>query len=75
MTKAGDLFVCVCCKDSYPSDEATPDAQYGGPVCPECRRNSSWATAFLKKAGIVRPFSTNDIDEDNLKRFQNYPNV
>lgn len=67
--KAGLLFKCVCCSDPAPESEAHYDQQFGGPICTECRRNSLWAIAYLKKEGIDRPFAINDINNHNNKRF------
>lgn len=66
---AGELFVCVCCEDEAPQEEASYDPQFSGPVCEECRRNSKWAMAWLKREGITRPVVKSDINEYNCKRF------
>jgi hypothetical protein len=68
--KAGHLCKCVCCLEDFDEADATLDAQLGGPICPECRRNTLWATAYLKKfAGADRPFEKADLTNENHKRF------
>ena len=67
---AGELFVCVCCNEESPQQDASYDDQYAGPVCETCRRNSKWAQAWLKRGGIVRPMVKSDINQFNFKRFK-----
>lgn len=45
---AGQLFVCVCCKEPAPEIEARYDKDYDGPVCQMCAINGSKAEAWLK---------------------------
>ena len=68
MSKAGDRFLCVCCREDSDSDEASYDDQYGGPVCDCCRRNSRDSVAWLKHAGIDRPITTDDVNVKNYNR-------
>jgi len=67
--KAGHLFRCVCCDEEHDENVAVFDQQLAGPLCPECRKNSLWATAYLKKEGIDRPIVVGDINDSNSKRF------
>jgi hypothetical protein len=46
------------------------DRQLGGPVCNHCRFLLLGATAWLKKADIVRPLVPEDINEWNHPRFK-----
>lgn len=62
-------FRCVVCGDGADEDGAYFDSQFAGPICPECRRNTLWATAYLKKEGIDRPFCGGDVNQANHKRF------
>jgi hypothetical protein len=67
--KAGHLYKCACCSEDHPEGTESMDAQLCGPVCPECRRNSLWAIAYMKKEGIDRPVCLKDINDNNSKRF------
>jgi len=68
MSKAGDLFVCVCCKEEHDSEQHSYDEQCSGPVCEECRTSFIKGLAWLKHCGIDRGVSTDDITEQNYNR-------
>jgi hypothetical protein len=67
--KAGHLFSCVCCSDEKDESEAKYDTQLNGPICFECQRNTNWAVAYMKKAGISRPLNQNDLNPQLKARF------
>lgn len=46
--KAGQLFICVCCRDETPESEAAYDDDLDGPVCQMCRKDMGKAQAWLK---------------------------
>jgi hypothetical protein len=69
MSKAGRNFVCVCCKETYPEEDAAHEPQFDGPVCGECRSRCIKAAAYLKHAGIARPMIKTDLNPNNYKRF------
>ncbi len=71
---AAHLFSCVCCREDKPEDEATLDAQLGGPVCEECAKNLMKGVAWLRHAGIARPIDITDINDHNCNRFKGYNN-
>jgi hypothetical protein len=68
----GEKFLCVCCAEPHPEEEAKFDPQLNGPVCEHCRFLLLGATAWLKKAKITRPLAPTDINQDNYKRFKGY---
>jgi len=67
VSKAGQQFVCGCCKDAFDESLAVVDDQLG-PVCPSCFKDIRAALAWMKKAGFVRPVNTNDLNPTNKKR-------
>lgn len=71
--KAGYEFICSCCKEPHPEDEAINDAQLG-PICKSCERQARWATAWLKRAGINRPMDENDVTEQYKSRYNKNEN-
>ena len=46
--KAGMMFRCCCCGESFPEDQAIVDQQLG-PVCKECNTRLLGANAWLKE--------------------------
>lgn len=66
--KAGYLFCCVICGDEHAESEAINDDQLNGPVCKECKRNSDWGIAWMKRANIVNPIRRSDLNEHLKKR-------
>jgi hypothetical protein len=53
--KAGELFTCVCCRESRPDEEAVLDREQRGPVCLDCRKLLRNAEAWLRHHGLVAP--------------------
>lgn len=72
MTKAGESFTCVVCRDPYPMDEAGSDPSCGSPVCEDCRKLLIKAAAYLKHEGINRPLTEGDINTFNCNRIKNF---
>jgi queuine/archaeosine tRNA-ribosyltransferase len=70
MSKAGELFVCSCCKEEHEIDQHSYDEQCGGPVCDTCRRYFIKALAYLKHEGINRGVTTDDVTEENINRLK-----
>jgi hypothetical protein len=72
MTKAGESFVCACCKEPHALlEQPAYDADYRGPVCEPCRRLSLWSKALLKRwAKASRSVESADVTISNYKRFE-----
>jgi hypothetical protein len=66
--KAGYLFRCVICNEEHPEIEAVADDQLNGPVCKECKRNSDWGIAWMKRANILQPIRRSDLNPHLKKR-------
>lgn len=70
MSKAGELFICVCCKEQHEIDEHSYDEQCGGPVCEGCRKSFIKVQAWLKHSGIDRGITTDDVNQHNYNRLR-----
>lgn len=67
--KASELFICACCGEPHPEPHAFFDEQWKGPVCTECRSNSKWAVAWMKRAKIAEPLRESDLNPQLKARF------
>lgn len=65
MSKAGEQFVCACCKDSFDIDSSKWDSDIHGPVCEDCANLMMKAVAYLKFAKVT-PVATST----NVRRFK-----
>lgn len=70
MSKAGELFICACCREEHEVNEASFDDQCNGPVCESCRTSFIKGLAWLKHEGIDRPVDTGDVNQTNHNRLR-----